>query len=469
MNYLLIFIPLIAMVLVNLLPKKIRPVSAFLTLLLILAAQSVFAALAPFGIFHAVGAVKMERIFGFHLVIDNLSLLLILSAGIVGFTALMTAWHMIESEDERFNFTSLLFILLIGMNGISMLRDLFSLYVFIEAIAVSTFILILLQRAREAYEGALKYLILSVTASALMLTSIALFIMFCGGTSFEAIRISLASYGILAKIAIALFICGLFIKGGLVPFHGWLADAYSSAPAPVSVILAGVVTKASGIFTLIRVLTSVIGFSLAVKELLLVVGAISILVGALAALGQKDIKRMLAYSSISQMGYIMVALGCGTKLGLLAAAFHFLNHAIFKSQLFANAAAVEQQTGTRDLTEMGGLAQRMPVTGVTSLIASLSTAGIPPLSGFWSKLLIIIALWVSGNQFYAVLALLASILTLAYFLYLQRAAFFGEVSSKMTAVTEPQKAGMLIPVVLLSSITVGLGLAFPFVIRYFVR
>ncbi len=468
MNYLLIFVPFIALVLVNLLPKKLRPISSFLVLLLILAAQSIFAALAPFGLIRAVGAVRMEHLFGFHLLIDNLSLLLLLSAGIVGFSALMVAWHSIKDEDDRFNFTNLLFILLIGMNGISMLRDLFSLYVFIEAIAVSTFIMILLYKAREAYEGALKYLILSVVASVMMLSSIALFIMFCGGTSFEVIKLSLVSSGALARIAIALFICGLFIKGGLVPFHGWLADAYTSAPAPVSVVLAGVVTKASGIFTLIRLLTAVIGFSPATKDLLLIIGAISIVIGALAALGQKDIKRMLAYSSISQMGYILVALGCGTRLGLIAAAFHFLNHAIFKSQLFANAAAVEEQTGSRDLGSLGGLAQKMPVTGITSAIASLSTAGIPPLSGFWSKLLIIIALWVSGNYFYAVIAVLASLLTLAYFLTLQREAFFGQVSVKVSSVTEAS-AGMLIPAVLLSAMTVGLGLVFPFVIKYFVR
>jgi len=296
--------------------------------------------------------------------------------------------------------------------------------------------------------------------------SLAVLILISGGTSFVLLKAVFQEVPnrTLAVIAAALFMAGLFIKGGLVPFHGWVPDAYSSAPNAVSVFLAGIVTKTAGIYTMIRLVTAVFGFSGYVKELLLIFGALSIVAGAFAALGQNDFKRMLAYSSISQVGYIIIGLGTGSVLGIAGAVFHFFNHAVFKSLLFINAAAVEKQTGTRDMDKLGGLAGRMPVTGGSSIVASLSTAGIPPLSGFWSKLIIIIALWKSADYSYAVIAVLASLLTLAYFLYLQKKIFFGKVAPGLEGIKEVDM-GLLIPQVILALIIIGVGLLFPIVLK----
>ena len=139
-------------------------------------------------------------------------------------------------------------------------------------------------------------------------------------------------------------------------------------------------------------------------------------VGAIAALRQKNLKRMLAFSSISQLGYIVLAAGLGTPLALIAAIFHLFNHATFKTVLFLNSASLEHSAGTSDMEKLGGMEHAMPWTSWTSVIALLSTTGIPPLSGFWSKLLIIIALWAGGAKVYAMLALLFSVVTLAYFM-----------------------------------------------------
>jgi multicomponent Na+:H+ antiporter subunit D len=292
--------------------------------------------------------------------------------------------------------------------------------------------------------------------------------MVSGSTSFSVIKQAVSANGNngILVIALALFTTGLLIKGGLVPFHGWLPDAYSSAPAPASVILAGIVTKTTGIYSLIRIVNDVFGFSESVKNILLFVGALTILVGAFAALGQKDFKRMLAYSSISQVGYIVLSLGTGTELGLIGAIFHLFNHSIFKTQLFINSAAVEQQAGTRNLDEMGGFSKKMPFTGLTSLIACLSTAGIPPLAGFWSKLIIIVALWKSGHPVYAGVAVLASVVTLAYFLILQRKAFFGKLAEGYEKLYEAE-FGFLLPAIILALITVGVGLCFPLLANTF--
>ena len=464
MNYLLILMPFLVLIVVNLLPKG--RVAFWLGLLLFLAQVAAILVLF-FNQSHLIGG-RLNALLGFNLALDKTSLALLLSAGLVGATALSAGWTLIGKDDQRLNFLSLLLISLTGINGISLTTDLFSLYVFIEVVAVTSFILIAMFKEPGALEGAFKYLMMSVVASALMLAAISFFLLAAGGTSFALVRQAVALHGsFMPQAALLLFLCGLFIKGGLVPFHGWLPDAYMSAPAPVSIFLAGVVTKASGIFTLIR-LIRVVGLAPQLTDVLLFIGAFSIVSGALAALGQKDMKRMLAYSSISQMGYIVASLATGTTLGVTAALFHFFNHAVFKSQLFVNAAAVETQTGTRDMDKLGGLAEKMPVTGATAAIASLSTAGIPPLSGFWSKLLIIVALWLTGHYVYAVIALLASILTLAYFLSMQRRVFFGKLLIGLENVREGA-FGLLAPAVILSLITIGVGLVFPLFIRMLLK
>jgi len=344
-----------------------------------------------------------------------------------------------------------------------MVRDLFSLYVFIEVTAVATFILVALRHGVEAYEGAWKYIILSAVASVLMLASIALYLLVEGGASLEAVARALATPGPIPWIAAALFLCGLFIKGGLVPFHGWLADAYSSAPAPSSIFMAGIVTKASGVFVLMRLSQSVFGDALPARWIFLVVGAVTLVIGAFLALTQSDMKRMLAYSSVSQIGYIVLALGGSPQLGIIAAAVHFFNHAVSKSQLFANAQAIEEQLGTISMDRMGAIPARMPITGGTSAFATLSVAGLPPLAGFWSKLLIIIALWSAGQVVFAVIAVLTSLVTLAYFLALQRKVFFGTLLPEWGQVREAG-AGYLVPALVLAAITVAVGLGFPFLL-----
>ena len=197
--------------------------------------------------------------------------------------------------------------------------------------------------------------------------------------------------------AAAFFLLGFGLKAAIVPFHAWLPDAHPSAPAPISAMLSGLLIKVSGVYAMTRIFFNVFGLTPALTTVLTVLGIASIFVGAFLAIGQKDMKRMLAYSSISQVGYVVLGIGIGTPLGILGGLFHLFNHALAKGLLFLNAGSVQQATGTRNLDEMGGLAKRMPVTAATSLVGSLSIAGVPPLGGFWSKLIIIIALVQAGH------------------------------------------------------------------------
>jgi len=305
---------------------------------------------------------------------------------------------------------------------------------------------------------------LSAIASVMMLCSIAVFMLASGDLSFNSLY-NLFSAGPnrhLLQLAAGLFLCGLLIKSGLVPFHGWVPDAYSAAPASVSVLLAGIVTKSCGVYGLLRLFGSVFIMSGKMQEILLFVGALSICFAAFAAFRQNNFKRMLSYSSISQVGYIVLALGAGTPIAFAGAVFHLFNHAIFKSLLFVNASAVEKQCGSMELDRMSDCGPKMKVTGITSLIGLLSTAGIPPLSGFWSKLMIIVALFVSGRRGYAAVALLASALTLAYFLYLERKVFFGR-SDMAQADMVKIPFGITFSEIMLAAITIGAGLGFVFI------
>ncbi|MDD4179262.1 MAG: proton-conducting transporter membrane subunit [Candidatus Margulisbacteria bacterium] len=466
MTYLLLFIPFAILILINLFPREKRTEPAFWLGLAVLVFQAGAVVASQFGYWGTILTSQLESVFGFNLQLYKMGHVLVMASALAGATALLVARATLKNKRDRFNFVGLLLVSLIGINGIAMVTDIFTLYIFIEVTALATFILIMLNREQAAFEGAFKYLIMSVVATVLMLAAVSLFILIGGGTSFLDVKMAVISDP-LAYTALLLFLCGLFIKGGMVPFHGWLPDAYSSAPTAVSVWLAGIVTKASGIYALIRLMV-IFGGLEPLQNIMLTVGAASIVIGALAALGQKELKRLLAYSSISQMGYIVIALGSGTVLGIFAALFHFFNHTLFKATLFANVAAVEEQTGTQEMEKLGGLAQKMPITGLTSAIASLSTAGLPPLSGFWSKLLIIIALWISGHYFFAAVAVLASVVTLAYFLLLQRQAFFGLVPA---ALKEVREAGpiLLIPAVFLSLLIVVIGLVFPFMIQMVLR
>lgn len=457
----LILIPLFSVIILNL-PFISKAIAFWFLMLLslvqvgiaIFASPQALATTANFGPFGAY--------LNLNLAADNISRLMLLCIGIVSFATLFVVRHSTSDEDKRFNYVNLIFLALAGMNGIVMVQDIFTLYVFIEIVAIASFILISFNKDINAFESAFKYIILSVVATVMILTAIALFLLSAPDTNFSSIYIALQTspHNFVVMFAVGLLVCGLFIKSGLMPFHAWLPSAYSMSPNPVSVFLAGIVTKIVGLYVLIRISSSVLILDGRLRAIILIVGAFSVIAGALAALGQSNFKKMLSYSSISQMGYVILGLGTGLPLGLAAALFHMFNHSIFKSLLFVNAAALESQAGTHDMDKMSGFAQKMPVTGVTSVIGGLSLAGIPPLAGFWSKLFIIVALWVAGYYLYAILAILGSVITLAYFLTLQRKVFFGKLGLGFEGLKDAG-ADLIIPSLVLAAIIVLVGVFFP--------
>ena len=404
------------------------------------------------------------------LMLDGFSLFMLFAVSLVGFAISLFSIDYMDHYGSKANFYALFLVMLAGMNGLLLVTDLFQIYVFLEVAAVASYALVAFGLGQDELEASFKYLMLSAVASAFLLAGIVLIFGVTGSLDFKGVSQGLAALDAryLVGLCAAFFILGFGLKAALVPFHAWLPDAHPSAPAPISAALSGLLIKVSGVYALTRVFLNVFGLTPALSTVLMYLGIISMVVAALLALGQTDIKRMLAYSSISQVGYIVLGIGLGTPLGILGGLFHLFNHALAKSLLFLNSGSLQMATGTRNLDEMGGLGKRMPVTAGTTLIGSLAIAGVPPLNGFWSKLIIIVALIQAKHWAFALIAVLASVLTLWYYLLIQRKAFFGKLNEKWSAVQEAP-FWMTDSTVLLALLCIATGIFFAGTVNSWVR
>ncbi len=398
-------------------------------------------------------------LYGITLVLDSLSVFMLITINMIVFMAVLFSISYMEKFTFKSRYYTLLFLMLAGMNGVAITGDIFNMYVFLEIAAISSYALVGYGGGSEELEASFKYAVMGTISSTLILLGIALVYAQTSALNLAIVGSMLDTGSNLAKLALIFLFAGFGLKAAVVPFHAWLPDAHSSAPAPISAILSGVLIKTIGIYLIVRIGFNVFGVSQLFLNALLIIGALSAFIGAILATGQMDFKRLLAYSSISQVGYILIGFGLGTPLGIMGGLFHLLNHATFKSLLFLNAGSVEYSTGVRDLEKMGGLNKRMPVTGTTNLIASMSIAGIPPLNGFWSKLLIFIACIQAGHIGYAVLVAIIAVITLSYFLKVQKYAFTGDLPSNLKD-TEEAPAAMKSSMIFLASMCILLSLLF---------
>jgi formate hydrogenlyase subunit 3/multisubunit Na+/H+ antiporter MnhD subunit len=262
-----------------------------------------------------------------------------------------------------------------------------------------------------------------------------------------------------AAIAIAFLVIGFGTKAGIAPFHPWLPDAHAEAPTPISVLLSGVMIKMA-LYAMARTVSIFYPAWPQVTVFMVALGTFSMLLGIILALTQNDLKRLLAYSSVSQMGYVLVGIGLGTYLGCYGGLFQLLNHALYKSLLFMCVGAVIYATGARRITELGGLRNRMPITSACFFLGALAIAGFPPLNGFWSKLTVYLALARAGLWWAAVIAILASILTMAVMVRAGYRVFWGERRSSGTSEASVREVPALMwaPMVALAALCVLLGI-----------
>jgi len=457
------FIPLVSRIL-----KWIPDVVAN-AVMAVLAAMA-FLTIGKNGICHTGGWMTCP---GIDLKLDGFASLMLITINTIGLAMALFSVQYMTRYTSKLRYYTLFLGMVAGLNGVVLTGDLFNLYLCTEIVAICSYALVAFGCEHDELEASFKYAVLGTVASSFILLGIALVYAMLGTLDFADISARLAKDGMSMPLTLALglFLCGFGLKAALVPFHAWLPDAHPSAPAPVSAMLSGVVIKTAGIYVLARLAFNVFSVQL-VPDLLLilrVLGVVSMVVGVLLAIGQWDMKRLFAYHSISQIGYIAIGLGLGTPLGIAGGLFHLVNHSVFKSLLFLNAGAVEYATGSRDLKHLGGLSKSMPVTAGTSLIASMSIAGIPPLNGFWSKLIIVLACVESGHPWLALAAVLVSLMTLASFLKVQKYAFLDAASAATAKAHEVpflMRAAMLVLAVLCvaMALLVLTGLRTPFLI-----
>jgi hydrogenase-4 component F len=236
----------------------------------------------------------------------------------------------------------------------------------------------------------------------------------------------------LALTAVACFVCGFGTKGGMMPFHSWLPDAHSEAPAPISALLSGLVIVI-GPFGFARTVTMFSPHYTQVVVLVAALASASIVIGILIAIVQDDLKRLLAYSSISQIGYVFVGIGLGNYLGIYGGLFHAVTHMLAKALLFFCAGAIIYRLGIRKISDLGGLSRKMPLTAVCFFLGALSIGGLPFLAGFMSKYTLVLALAQAQMWWAMGIIALAGTLTLAGLVWAAYRVFWGEQSAKVSA------------------------------------
>jgi multicomponent Na+:H+ antiporter subunit D len=399
--------------------------------------------------------------FGILLVLDGFSLFMLIVINLLTFVAALFSVSYMTHYTAKWKFYSLLMLMLAGMNGILISGDMFNVYVFLEIASIASYALVAFGTEHEELEAAFKYMVMGSIASVFILFSIAMLYSSTSTLNMADMSMRLAQMprNLMLRFVQGLLIVGFALKAAAFPFHTWLPDAHPSAPAPISAILSGIFIKTLGVYLMARVMFSIFGMDPVTQNILIWLGLLSMVVGGLLALNQRDIKRLLACSSISQVGYILFALGIGSPWAIMGALVHLFAHALGKGGLFLTSGSLVYRLKTRNLDDYGGLSKRMPYSAFAFTTNALSISGVPPMLGFFGKLFIIIGAIQAGKLGFAIVAILVGVLTLAYFLKVERAAFFGTLKDKLKDVKEApfsQKAATVGLAVL--SILLGVGI-----------
>lgn len=405
----------------------------------------------------------LERGAWLRLRVDGLSAFVLLAIAVIGLlVALYAMGYMRGHERHRAFFVYLLWTLGAGC-GVVLANDLLVLLVFWGFLALTLYLMIATAGA-GAGEAARKSLMIVGGADTLLLFGVVLVWNLSGSTRMDAAPLPMN--GIAAYAAFIGFVAAALAKAGAIPFHAWVPACGAKAPIPVTAFLPASLDKLLGIYLLARCVLDLFEPTAATQTMLMALGAVTVLGGGLAALVQRDLKLLLAYSSVSQVGYMVIGIGSGTPLGMAAGLFHMLNNAIYKCCLFLCAGAVENSAGTSDLGRLGGLAKAMPITFISCVVAALAVSGVPPFNGFASKWMIyqgIIRVGESGGPgwiFWLAAAMLGSALTLAACMKVLHATFLCKPAPEI-AERPIHEAGlaMSLPMLLLAGLCVVFGVS----------
>jgi len=332
----------------------------------------------------------------------------------------------------------LLFLLEASLIGMIATNDLFNFFVFLEICAIGSVAIISVKDDRDSIEASIKYLFLNSIGSAFVLFAIGLIYMVTGHLNIpyagESMVQAAALFPRTVNMSLVFMFLGLALKAALFPLHIWLPDAYTSAPHHSTVILAGLVGKAY-IIGLVKILFKVYNIEILqssnLLSLILFLSVLAIIIGSIFAIGQKKVKRMLAYSSVAQVGYIFLGVGLLTESGLTGGLLHIFNHALIKSLLFLAAGVIIYKTGIEDLEDFQGVGYRFPLTMIFFSLGALAMVGIPPLNGFMSKWFLAVGTLQADKPFLLGVILLSSFMNGIYYLPIIIRSFFSSGTEKV--------------------------------------
>ncbi len=379
---------------------------------------------------------------------------------IIQIVALAASIYLFEYEppEPAEKFYMLFILVVLGATGMVLTGDIFNMFVFLEITSISSYALTAIKKDGHSAEAGFKYLLLGSLGSTLFLFGIALIYGSLGTLNMADIgaRIGDMNPKLLAA-AVILILIGMGVEAEMLPLNGWVPDAYQAAPVPVVSIFSGVVAKA-GIYALARILYTIIGFE-SYASLLLIFGILTLLAGELAALRQKDVRRLLAYSSIGQMGLIMLAFGTVGFTAAIGGIFHAFNHALAKALMFFALGIMVAGVGKWDMDSLEGIGRVKPYTTLLFTIGLLSTLGLPMFSGFWSKLLIIIGMVNAKYTVYASLALFGSAVEVVYFARLLGKFYSSKISDSLKdAIPESKKIFSLLGMTFIAIFILAMGI-----------
>ena len=349
-------------------------------------------------------------------------------------------------------------LLLTGATGVVLTGDIFNLFVFFEILCISSYALVAYFGDRAGIESAVKYLIQGAVGSSLMLIGIGLLYGLFGTLNMADIARNIDSVSSISVfVPLVLLITGLGVEAAIFPLNAWLPDAHSSAPSSISAILSGIAIKV-GIYALARVIFTIFGAS-SLLQFMVFLGLLTLLVGEVSAFSQNNIKRLLAYSSIGQIGLIVFALGMGITYGVVGGLFQLISHALSKALLFLAVGYMIYRSGSMDISALEGMGKRMPLTSLAFTIGAFSLVGFPPFIGFPSKFLIIRAALSKEEVLFTVLiafVLLGTVIEGAYFFRVIQVLYFRGGQTDIKREEAPVPA--LIPIFILMILIVVIGI-----------
>jgi multicomponent Na+:H+ antiporter subunit D len=403
---------------------------------------------------------------GIEFVVDRLSAYVLLIVSLIGALVVPYAWRSVSSEIETSLqplFFTLLLLCLAGLLGMVITGDAFNLFVLLEISSLSTYALISLGKDRRALTAAYQYLIMGTIGATFFIIGVGLLYMMTGTLNMAdlAERLAPLEHSRTVKTAFAFITVGLALKLAMFPLHLWLPNAYTFAPSVVTAFLAATATKVA-LYAMIRFIYTVFGaeftfYAMHIEWLLLPLAAAGVLVTSIAAVFQHDIKRMLAYSSVAQIGYMLLGIAMANVTGLTAGLLHMFNHAMMKGALFLALGAVVYRIGNTAIDEIAGIARQMPLTMAAFVVGGLSLIGVPLTVGFLSKWYLVLGAIERGWWPIVVLVLFTSLIAVLYIWRVVESAYFRERPSTALAVTEAP-ASLLIPIWILVFANVYFGI-----------